>query len=207
MIRYYLKTQEQKFLDLYDDINDIKLARQEHILKVAREHGFVAAALSDFGEYVYFYMPAGDEAPLKGPAIEGFKAGHLTREDGKKFHVYELRANGRRATAIRKQIQNGLPSAPPETGDNWRNNNVSGVFAARLGLPDGVFAGGRLGSARVYKLMRTTIVCSLPCKEEGDDWDLAKPAVIPDGFTEITEREWHQLVVEHNNWVKQEGEA
>lgn len=202
--RYYMKTDDPKVLKDVDDLKALSVRRYNFFIAKAREWGFEHIAFEDFSEPYYFFKEATKDGPLTGPKVEGFKGGDPYWQDGKRYWKYSFHGRNKTASAMMKELKAAEPIPPELQGSYHRRSNLAAVFCARYGLPDGVFSGNCISYGVVARLTHQNIlVCSIPfCDDEGSR-EKALP-VFPEGFTEITEREMHELIKEHNDSLKGE---
>lgn len=200
MSRYYIKTGSAHYIEAYKSLRAMAAARFRFLKQKAVEWGFDEFGAQDFSACVYFFKLCEPSVVVqrKGPEIEGFKSGERVYQQGAYYYRYELRQNNKRATAMRKEIKEGLPPLPDELAGRlgWIRPSISAAFCARFGLPDGVFHGNCIGYGQVVFLHESLIACSLPYRDDGSKD--AVPAVFPEGFEEITERALDAEISAHN---------
>lgn len=196
-MRYYLKTTDSLHVATFQAIEEMATARYQFFIALAREWGFDEIGMHEFGE-PHFFSTLTEERDRKGPAIEGFKGGELIHHKGKRYFQYTFHGRHKRAAELRKQFADAPPLPPELQGEqyNFGRHNVDAVFTRRIGLPDGVWEGNRISFAMCYLLKGDVLVCSLPFNTRTDKE--AAPAVIPEGFEEITERAWAAEIDRHN---------
>lgn len=208
MTRYYLKTTDRKYLKAYEKIQKVSAARVKKFREIARSWGFDEIACEDFGTPMYFFKEVDGGVRQKGPEIEGFKGGSMVSEAGRTFYKYSFHGKNKTGTELRKQLSEAPVEPLPKElwGKHHHRLSIDAVFAARFGLPDGVFSERRLKFAMVYRLRGDVLVCSLPyCSDKTSNE--YKPVVIPKGCEEITGRAWAEMIDEHNAAVKAEKAA
>ena len=197
-MRYYLRSTDPLHVATFKAIQDMAVARYRFFISQAKEWGFDEIGMHEFGEPHFFCKLAGDAADRMGPAIEGFKGGEAFHHEGKRYFQYTMHGRNKRATELRKQFKDAPPLPPELQGEqyNFGRADVDTVFAKRLGLPDGVREGSRISFAMAHLLRGDVLVCSLPFNTRADKE--AAPAVIPEGFEEMTQRAWAAEIDKHN---------
>lgn len=197
-MRYYLKTTEALPVSTFRSLKEMAAARYRFFIDQAREWGFDEIGMHEFGVPHFFCKLAGEGRDRQGPAIEGFKGGERIYHDGRYYFKYTFHGRHKRSAELRKQFADAPPLPPELQGEqyNFGRRDVDTVFTKRMGLPDGVFEGNRISFALCHLLDGDVLVCSLPFNTRTDKE--AKPAVIPEGFEEITERAWVAEIDRHN---------
>ncbi|MBU0563285.1 MAG: hypothetical protein KJ890_07160 [Gammaproteobacteria bacterium] len=196
-MRYYLKTTDPLLIATFRSLKETAAARYMFFIALAREWGFDEIGMHEFGE-PHFFSKLMEGRDRKGPAIEGFKGGELIHHNGKRYFQYTFHGKNKRASELRKQFADAPPLPSELLGEqyNFGRRNVDTVFTKRTGLPDGVWEGNRISFALCHLLDGDVLVCSLPFNTLTDKE--AAPAVIPEGFEEITERAWVAEIDRHN---------
>ena len=197
-MRYYLKSTDPLHVATLKAIKAMAGARYQFFIALAREWGFDEIGMHEFGVPHFFCKLACEGTDRKGPAIDGFKDGERIEHEGRYYFKYTFHGRHKRSAELRKQFADAPPLPPELQGEQctFGRRNVDTVFAMRLGLPDGVFEGNRISFALCHLLDGDVLVCSLPFNTRTDKE--AKPAVIPEGFEEITERAWVAEIDRHN---------
>lgn len=197
-MRYYITTTDTRHVDTLRELKAMAGARYRFFKAKIEAMGFDELGMHEFGVPRFFYKLCDDQInpPYKGPAVPAFKGGDRVHEGGKYYFKYTVRGTGK---AFYDQLVDGAPAVPEELtkGDFYRKPDINTAFCMRLGLPDGVFNERAILYGQVFLLHNDTMVaCSLPFRD--DDSKEAAPAVIPDGFIEITERALHAEIKKHN---------
>lgn len=201
-MRYYLKSKDPSHIAAFKALKEMADSRYRFFIALARGWGFDEIGMHQFGEPHFFCKLAGDNQDWNGPAIEGFKGGEVIRHEGKRYYQYTLHGRNKRASELRK-LFNDAPPLPTELqGEHYTfgRRDVDTVYTKRMGLPNGVWQGNRVSFALCHLLDGDVLVCSLPFNTRSDNE--AAPAVIPEGFEEITERAWVAEIDRHNAAIK-----
>lgn len=198
-MRYYIITTDQRYVDAMKELRAMASERYKFFRSKLASIGFDEMGTHEFGVPQFFYKLCEDQSgqERKGPAVAGFKGGDRVYDNGKYYFKYTVRGRGK---AFYDQLVDGAPALPQEmkTGEFYRRPDIDTVFCARFGLPDGVFNERAILFGSVFLLHGGTMVaCSLPFRE--DDSKEAAPAVIPEGFTEVTERALQAEIKKHND--------
>lgn len=196
-MRYYLKTTDSLHVATFKALEEMAAARYLFFIALAREWGFDEIGMHEFGE-PHFFCKLTEEQSRKGSAIEGFKGGELIHHEGRRYFQYTFHGKNKRAAELRKQFADAPPLPPELQGEcyTFGRRDVDTVFTKRIGLPNGVWEGNRVSFALCHLLDGGVLVCSLPFNTRTDEE--AAPAVIPEGFEEITERAWVAEIDRHN---------
>lgn len=198
-MRYYMLSEDSSHVDTLNQIMQMAVERYNFFKPRVEALGFEEMGMHAFGVPIFFCKRCEDQTnpPRKGVKIPGFKGGERIHENGTYYFKYTVSGRGAK---FYSELCDGAPSNPAElSGDNYyRRQDVDAVFAARLGLPDGVFNDRAILFASVWLLHNKTMVaCSIPYGEDGSKED--KPAVIPAGFIEVTERALQSEIKKHND--------
>lgn len=201
-MRYYLRSKDPLHVATFRALKDMADGRFRFFIALAREWGFDEIGMHQFGEPHFFCKLAGDNQDRKGPVIEGFKGGEVIGHEGKSYFQYTLHGRNKRAAELRTQFKEAPPLPPELQAEqyNFGRRDVDTVFTKRMGLPNGVWEGNRISFALCHLLDGDVLVCSLPFNTRTDKE--AAPAVIPEGFEEITERVWVAEIDRHNAAIK-----
>lgn len=197
-MRYYITTSDTRYVDALRELKAMAGARYRFFKAKIEALSFDELGMHEFGVPCFFYKLCEDQfnPERKGPAVDGFKGGDRVYENGKYYFKYAVRGRGK---AFYEQLTDGAPAVPEELTkvDFYRKPDINTVFCMRLGLPDGVFNERAILFGQVFLLHNDTMVaCSLPFRD--DDSKESAPVVIPDGFTEVTERALQAEIKKHN---------
>lgn len=199
-MRYYMKTTAPLYVEAFKEILDQASARHRFFKQIAQGWGFDEIGMQEFSYPTTFYKRcAAEEKQQRGPEIEGFKGGERHHQDGATYFKYTFRRS-KHATELRKQYA-GAPELPAELQGEHFRSDMATAFCQRFQLPNHVFTGNSIGFALVHLLQGDILVCNLPYRD--DNTIEAAPAVIPEGFEEITERAWHAEIDRHNKAVQE----
>jgi hypothetical protein len=200
-MRYFMKSTSPFYIAAFKEIRAMASERHRFYKAKAAEWGFDEIACTDFRSPAYFFKRADDPTAHIGPTIEGFKGGQSVKDPKGTYFRYSFHGRNKRASELMKQLKDA-PALPPELqGDNhWRRKDISAVFCARFGLPDGVFQSNHISFGVIYLLNDDLLACSLPYRN--DTSKEAAPAVFPEGFEEITERALHAEIDRHNQAIE-----
>ncbi|AXH75201.1 MAG: hypothetical protein [Caudoviricetes sp.] len=201
-MRYYMTSTDPRYVETLKAITAEAGDRHLFFKQKITAIGFDEMGMHAFGVPVFFYKlcPEGEHAARKGPAIEGFKGGERVYDNGGYYFKYTVRGRGKK---FYDELCAGAPALPGELkgAGSYRRPDISTVFASRFGLPDGVFNERSIQFASVFLLHdKTMVACSIPYRD--DESKEAAPAVIPEGFTEVTERALQAEIKKHNDAVQ-----
>ncbi|MBB3017630.1 hypothetical protein FHR70_000670 [Microvirga lupini] len=197
-MRYYITSTDPRHVEVLKEITAQAANRYRFFKEKVEALGFDELGMHPFSVPMFFCKRCQEENPPRvGPSLADFKGGERICENGVYYFKYTVRGRGKK---FYDTLCEGAPAIPDELkgANSYRRPTIDTVFAARLGLPDGVFSGRSINYASTYLLHgKTMVACSLPYRD--DDSTEAAPVVIPDGFVEVTERALHAEIKKHND--------
>lgn len=202
-MKYFIATEKQEHIDSYKQLKAASIEVYRHFKAKAIELGFEAIGIADFDIPHWYFKRCEDQtAPAaNGPRIHGFKGGAKYFESGIYYYAYQL-SHAKSSARLIKDLRDGQPAMPEEL-DNLAKyaplrRTIGEVLAVRLGLPPSLIVKASIIFSQAFYLSDKTLALMIPYNKDN-------PAIVPEGFKEISERALDELLDKHNAGISKDS--